>query len=147
LNFNPSAFRYAVSKTRPDQPSKQLGNVAYDINDFRYRSISYEVDVWGKIRRLTEAAGAQAKANLAAYYTVLLTLEGRSRNVLPHSSQRRGSAVSCARTSRFANAPETSSPRAQRAVCPASRSRAGADRTVVYPGRRASRRQRRTELE
>jgi len=77
LNFNPSAFRYAVSKTRPDQPSKQLGNVAYDINDFRVPLYaSYEVDVWGKIRRLTEAAGAQAKANLAAYYTVLLTLEG-----------------------------------------------------------------------
>ncbi len=77
LNFNPSATRYAVSKTRPDQPSKQPGNVAYDINDFRVPLYaSYEVDVWGKIRRLTEAADAQAKANLAAYYTVLLTLEG-----------------------------------------------------------------------
>ncbi len=77
VNFNPSAIRYAVSKTRPDQPSKQPGNVAYVINDFRIPLYaSYEVDVWGKIRRLTEAADAQAKANLAAYYTVLLTLEG-----------------------------------------------------------------------
>lgn len=77
LNFNPGATRYAVSKTRPDQPSKQPGNVAYDINDFRVPLYaSYEVDVWGKIRRLTEAADAQVKANLAAYYTVLLTLEG-----------------------------------------------------------------------
>ena len=77
MTFNPSATRYAVSKTRPDQPSKQPGNVAYAINDFRVPLYaSYEVDVWGKIRRLTEAADAQAKANLAAYYTVLLTLEG-----------------------------------------------------------------------
>src|SRR5262245_6107108 len=77
LNFNPSAARYAVSKTRPDQPSKQPGNVAYVINDFRVPLYaSYEVDLWGRIRRLTEAADAQAQAVLAGYYTVLLTLEG-----------------------------------------------------------------------
>ncbi len=77
VNFNPLATRYAVSKTRPDQPSKQPGNVAYDINDFRIPLYaSYEVDLWGKVRRLSEAANAQAQANVAVYYTVLLTLEG-----------------------------------------------------------------------
>jgi multidrug efflux system outer membrane protein len=77
LNFNPSAARYAVSKTRPDQPSKQPGNVAYVINDFRVPLYaSYELDLWGRVRRLTETADAQAQADLATYYTVLLTLEG-----------------------------------------------------------------------
>jgi outer membrane protein, multidrug efflux system len=77
LNFNPIAVRYAVSQTRPDQPSKQPGNVAYVINDFRIPLYaSYEVDLWGRIRRLTEAADAQMQSELAIYYTVLLTLEG-----------------------------------------------------------------------
>ena len=35
VNLNPSATRYGVSKTRPDQPSKQPANVNYVINDFR----------------------------------------------------------------------------------------------------------------
>src|SRR5258708_2676292 len=79
LNFNPSATRYAVSKTRPDQPSKQPGNVAYDINDFRLPLYaSYAVDVWGKIRRLTEAAEGQGKANLAPNYPELSPLEATS---------------------------------------------------------------------
>jgi outer membrane protein, multidrug efflux system len=77
VNFAPSAVRYGVSETRPDQPSKQPGNVAYAINDFRVPLYaSYEVDIWGKVRRLSESADAQAKASQAAYYTVLLTLEG-----------------------------------------------------------------------
>lgn len=77
VNLNPSAVRYGVSKTRPDQPSKQPANVNYAINDFRVPLYaSYEVDLWGKLRRLTESADAQAKATLAAYYTVLLTLQG-----------------------------------------------------------------------
>ena len=77
VNLAPSAARYGVSATRPDQPSKQPGNVAFVINDFRVPLYaSYEIDVWGKMRRLSEAAGAQAKASQAAYYTVALTLEG-----------------------------------------------------------------------
>jgi multidrug efflux system outer membrane protein len=77
VNFNPSATRSGISKTRPDQPSKQPANVAYDINDFRVPLYaSYEVDLWGKLRRLNEAAAAQTQASVAAYYTVLLTLEG-----------------------------------------------------------------------
>lgn len=36
--------------------------------------LSYEVDIWGKIRREFEAAGDQAQASLADYENVLLTL-------------------------------------------------------------------------
>jgi len=37
--------------------------------------LSYEVDLWGKIRRAFEAAGDQAQASLADYENVLLTLK------------------------------------------------------------------------
>ena len=37
--------------------------------------LSYEVDLWGKVRRAFEAAGDQAQANLADYENVLLTLK------------------------------------------------------------------------
>ncbi|EDY22249.1 RND efflux system, outer membrane lipoprotein, NodT family [Chthoniobacter flavus Ellin428] len=38
--------------------------------------LSYEVDLWGKIRRAFEASRAQAAASAADYYQVLLTLHG-----------------------------------------------------------------------
>lgn len=38
--------------------------------------LSYEVDLWGKIRRSYESAQAQAEASVADYYNVLLTLHG-----------------------------------------------------------------------
>jgi hydrophobe/amphiphile efflux-1 (HAE1) family protein/NodT family efflux transporter outer membrane factor (OMF) lipoprotein len=37
--------------------------------------LSYEVDLWGRIRRLFEGARADAQASLADYYNVLLTLQ------------------------------------------------------------------------
>ncbi|MCE0483371.1 MAG: efflux transporter outer membrane subunit [Methylacidiphilales bacterium] len=37
--------------------------------------LSYEVDIWGKVRRGFEAAGDQAQASLADYENVLLTLK------------------------------------------------------------------------
>jgi multidrug efflux system outer membrane protein len=37
--------------------------------------LSYEVDIWGKVRRAFEAAGDQAQASLADYENVLLTLK------------------------------------------------------------------------
>jgi hydrophobe/amphiphile efflux-1 (HAE1) family protein/NodT family efflux transporter outer membrane factor (OMF) lipoprotein len=37
--------------------------------------LSYEIDLWGKVRRGFESARAQAAASLASYYSVLLTLE------------------------------------------------------------------------
>ena len=77
LNFNPSAARYGVSKNRPDQPSKQPSNTAYAISDYRVPLYaSYELDIWGRMRRQNEAAENYAKSSIAAYQTVLLTLEG-----------------------------------------------------------------------
>jgi multidrug efflux system outer membrane protein len=38
--------------------------------------LSYEVDLWGKIRRSFESAQAEAEAGVADYYNVLLTLHG-----------------------------------------------------------------------
>jgi multidrug efflux system outer membrane protein len=37
--------------------------------------LSYEVDLWGRIRRLFQGARADAQASLADYYNVLLTLQ------------------------------------------------------------------------
>jgi outer membrane protein, multidrug efflux system len=37
--------------------------------------LSYEVDIWGKVRRAFEASGDQAQASLADYENVLLTLK------------------------------------------------------------------------
>jgi multidrug efflux system outer membrane protein len=76
ISIEATAARYEVSRNRPDQPSKVPGNVQYDTNAFRVPLYaSYEIDVWGKIRRLNESALAQAEATLAAYQVVLLTLE------------------------------------------------------------------------
>jgi multidrug efflux system outer membrane protein len=37
--------------------------------------LSYEVDLWGRVRRLFQSAHADAQASLADYYNVLLTLQ------------------------------------------------------------------------
>ncbi len=36
--------------------------------------LSYEIDIWGRVRRSFEASSAEAQAQAAVYYTVLLTL-------------------------------------------------------------------------
>ena len=77
VSVEATAARYRASGNRPDQPSKVPGNVPYESDLFRIPLYaSYEIDVWGKLRRLTESAHAQAQASLAAYQTVLLTMEG-----------------------------------------------------------------------
>ncbi|HZP92070.1 MAG TPA: efflux transporter outer membrane subunit [Burkholderiales bacterium] len=77
LDLVSSGFRYGVSGNRPDQPSKAPLNAPYAANDFRVPLYAtYEVDVWGRVRRLVEAADARFEASVAAYYTVLLTLQG-----------------------------------------------------------------------
>ena len=38
--------------------------------------LSYEIDLWGRVRRGFESARAEAQASLAAFYNVLLTLQG-----------------------------------------------------------------------
>ncbi len=77
LEFAPDASRYAVSGNRPDQPEKVPGNHEYTTSRFRLPLYaSYEVDLWGKISRQLESAGKRMEASVAAYHTVLLTLQG-----------------------------------------------------------------------
>jgi multidrug efflux system outer membrane protein len=77
VELAPDAARYRVSGNRPDQPSKIPGNEAYTTNRFRLPLYaSYEVDLWGRLRRAQESADARVQATEAAYWTVLLGLEG-----------------------------------------------------------------------
>lgn len=76
LEFAPDAARYRASGNRPDQPSKVPGNVPYTTDRFRLPLYaSYEVDLWGKLRRQREAADARVEASQAAYATVMLALQ------------------------------------------------------------------------
>lgn len=77
LEFAPDIARYGVSRNRPDQPDKVPGNRDYDTNRFRVPLYaSYELDLWGRVRRATESALAQLEASGANYRTLLLTLQG-----------------------------------------------------------------------
>lgn len=77
LGVNADVARYNASANRPDQPSKVPGNTSYASNVFRVPLYaSYEIDLWGRLARQIEAADARAEASLAAYQTVLLTLQG-----------------------------------------------------------------------
>jgi len=70
LNLDPSFTRQRFS---PNQvPS--FGNVT--ANTFNMPlDLSYEVDLWGRVRRSFESARADAQASLAGFYGVLLTLQ------------------------------------------------------------------------
>src|SRR6185369_11787922 len=70
LSTDPSWTRQRYS---PNQvPS--FGNVT--ANTFSVPlDFSYELDLWGRVRRGFESARAEAQASLADYYTVLLTLQ------------------------------------------------------------------------
>jgi len=47
-----------------------------NFNDFRVPlDLSYELDIWGRVRRSFEAANDEARASVANYETVLLTLK------------------------------------------------------------------------
>jgi multidrug efflux system outer membrane protein len=77
VSLEATAGRYRASGNRPDQPSKVPGNRAYESDVYRLPLYaSYEIDVWGKGRRLLESARSQTDAAVAAYQTVLLSLEG-----------------------------------------------------------------------
>jgi multidrug efflux system outer membrane protein len=70
LNLNPNFTRQRYS---PNQIPNFGGVTA---NTFSVPlDLSYEVDLWGRVRRGFESARAEAAAGLAAYYNVLLTLE------------------------------------------------------------------------
>jgi outer membrane protein, multidrug efflux system len=69
LNFNPSAVAFHT----------QLNHVPSELSSGNYTlplDLSYEVDLWGKVRRAFESARAQTEATVADYYNVLLTLHG-----------------------------------------------------------------------
>jgi outer membrane protein, multidrug efflux system len=77
VELAPDAARYRVSGNRPDQPSKVPGNEDFVTNRFRLPLYaSYEVDLWGRLRRARESADARVAASQAAYANVLLGLEG-----------------------------------------------------------------------
>ncbi|HUC85183.1 MAG TPA: efflux transporter outer membrane subunit, partial [Candidatus Acidoferrales bacterium] len=70
LNLDPSFQRERYSPN--EVPS--FGNVT--ANTFSTPlDLSYEVDLWGRVRRSFESARDDAEASLAAYYNVLLTLQ------------------------------------------------------------------------
>ena len=69
LAFDPSVSRFHTQKNHvPSNLTATATTLPLDL--------SYEVDLWGKIRRSLEAAHAQAESNVASYYQVLLTLHG-----------------------------------------------------------------------
>ena len=73
ISLDPSASRTRYAKDRPVSPT--VRPAAYAANDFRIPlDLSYEIDVWGKVRRALEAATATAEASVASYETVRLTL-------------------------------------------------------------------------
>ena len=70
LNLAPSWTRQRFSPN--EVPS--FGNVT--ANSFSVPlDFSYELDLWGRVRRSFESARAEAQASLADYYNVLLTLQ------------------------------------------------------------------------
>jgi multidrug efflux system outer membrane protein len=70
LEADPSATRNRIS---PNIASPFPKN---NFNDFQVPlDFSYEVDIWGRVRRSFEAATDEAKASVAGYETVLLTLK------------------------------------------------------------------------
>ncbi|HWD93909.1 MAG TPA: efflux transporter outer membrane subunit [Verrucomicrobiae bacterium] len=71
LNLDPSFTRQRYS---PNQ-DPSFGNVTASTFNMPV-DLSYEVDLWGRVRRSFESARADAQASLASYYGVLLTLQG-----------------------------------------------------------------------
>lgn len=76
------AGRFRASENRPDQPEKRPGNRAYESGAYRVPlSVSYELDLWGRVRRLTESARARADASLDEYKAAQLTVEAEVAHV------------------------------------------------------------------
>jgi len=70
LSFNPSMDRRRQSENALNPVSVELGN------NFRVpMDLSYELDLWGRVRRSFEGASADAQARLAAFENTLLLLK------------------------------------------------------------------------
>jgi multidrug efflux system outer membrane protein len=74
LTLDPSGIRTRYSANRPTQPGTSV--VGYNASDFVLPlDLSYEIDLWGRVRRSFRAAREQAQASAAAYQNVLLGLQ------------------------------------------------------------------------
>jgi hydrophobe/amphiphile efflux-1 (HAE1) family protein/NodT family efflux transporter outer membrane factor (OMF) lipoprotein len=70
LSLDPSFEREAFSQNaKPDFNVATANTFAVPLD------LSYEVDLWGRVRRQFESAHADAQASLADFYNVLLTLQ------------------------------------------------------------------------
>jgi multidrug efflux system outer membrane protein len=80
LKFDPAYVRQQQPADLPQFSKYDLPIIGERIEPFNSFSVpidlSYEVDLWGRVRRSFEAARAQAQANVADYENVLLTLTG-----------------------------------------------------------------------
>jgi len=75
ITLKPSAQRERTSGNPPSPVPIQIPSSL--INTFNVPlQLSYEIDVWGRVRRSVEAAKADADASKADYYNVMLTLTG-----------------------------------------------------------------------
>jgi len=73
ISLDPSVSRERFSPNRAVQPGSPVKG--YTFNNFSVPlDLSYEVDVWGRVRRSVEASAAAAEATVANYETVRLTL-------------------------------------------------------------------------
>jgi multidrug efflux system outer membrane protein len=71
LNLDPGFTR---QRSSPNQVP-HFGSATFNTFQTPF-DLSYEVDLWGRVRRGFESARADAQASLAAMYNVLLTLQG-----------------------------------------------------------------------
>ena len=73
LSLDPSLSRQRTSANQPTPIPFELPSV--NMNTYSIPlDLSYEIDLWGRVRRSFEAAQAQAQASVSDYHNVLLTL-------------------------------------------------------------------------
>jgi len=73
ISLNPGVERERFTENRTVQPTNLVKS--YTANTFRVPvDLSYEVDLWGRVRRSVEASTASAEAAVAGYETVRLTM-------------------------------------------------------------------------
>jgi len=74
MSFDPNGNRSYYSANRTAQPGSLV--LGYAGNQFSLPlDLSYEVDLWGRVRRSFRAARQQAQASAAAYHNLLLSLQ------------------------------------------------------------------------
>ena len=74
VNFEPNANRTHYSANRIAGPASVVNG--HTVDDFILPlDLSYEIDLWGRVRRSFRAEREQAQASAAAYQTILLSLQ------------------------------------------------------------------------